>query len=240
MAQRPATRPPPSARPGRAAAPDPDDAGAVAKFYDALAGDYADRMCSDLAPRPVDRGMLAAFAELALPGRPIADVGCGRGSVAAHLARLGLPVLGIDLSAVMLGLARTAHPALPLVRGSLAALGLADEALGGLVAFYSLIHVQPAARAGVCAEFGRVLAAGAPLLLAFQVGDQPAPVTAPDGRTYADGRPAALTFHRLQPDDIAALLSGAGFTMTAQVVREPVEAEKVPQALLLAVRKESP
>jgi 2-polyprenyl-3-methyl-5-hydroxy-6-metoxy-1,4-benzoquinol methylase len=60
---------------------------------------------------PIDRALLTAFVELvsAIPGR-VADIGCGPGRVAAHLARSGLDTIGIDVSSAMLAEARRAHP----------------------------------------------------------------------------------------------------------------------------------
>jgi trans-aconitate methyltransferase len=80
--------------------------------YDAVAADYAERFRGELAARPLDRAMLAAFTELVRGGDagPVADIGCGTGRVTAELSRLGLPVSGIDLSPQMVAVARQAHP----------------------------------------------------------------------------------------------------------------------------------
>ena len=77
-------------------------------------------------------------------------------------------------------------------------------------------------------EFHRVLAPGGHLLPAFPVGDDTV------RRTEALGHTVTLDFHRCSPDRIADLLRRAGFRVDARLVREPDEAEKVPQAYLLA------
>src|SRR5579862_724639 len=67
--------------------------------YDAVAVRYAEWLRDELAAKPFDRAILAAFAELVLaagPG-PVADIGCGAGRVTAHLKGLGLTAFGIDL-----------------------------------------------------------------------------------------------------------------------------------------------
>lgn len=49
--------------------------------YDTVAVDYAEIVRTLLAENPLDRAMLAAFAELvqAAGGGPVADLGCGPG-----------------------------------------------------------------------------------------------------------------------------------------------------------------
>jgi hypothetical protein len=69
------------------------------------------------------------------------------------------------------------------------------------------------------------------LLLAFQVGDE---------RVHLDhvyGHDVSLDVYRLRPDDVAGLLDGAGFEVTARLVREPVGPERQPQAYLVARRR---
>lgn len=57
---------------------------------------------------------------------PVADLGCGPGKVTAHLAELGVPAFGVDLSPKMIELARQAHPGLHFEVGSMTSLaGLA-------------------------------------------------------------------------------------------------------------------
>ena len=199
---------------------------AVRDSYDAVAHHYAAELAEDPQREPWARGVLAAFAELV--DGPVLDVGCGPGPATAHLHRLGVDVRGLDLSPVMVAIARAEHPAIRFDEGDLAALDATG--LGGIVAWYSFIHVPPAERADVLAGFHRALAPGGHLLLAFQVGDVV--------RHYdeAFGRPVSLDFHRLRPDAVTALLTEAGFTEVARVVRAPVGAEPTPQAHLLARR----
>lgn len=205
--------------------------------YDAIAADYTERVGTGPDANPLARSMLAAFAEIVRdPGGPVIEVGSGPGRIAAHLHALGVPVSGIDLSPAMVALARATFPDLRFEQGTMTALDLKDEALGGLVAWYSLIHIPPGRHPEVLAEFHRVLAPGGHLLLAFQVGD------APLHFDEAFGHHVNLDFHRLNPDRVAALLADAGFTVRARLIREPDDDEisaKVPQAYLLA-RKPHP
>src|SRR4051812_7787400 len=90
-------------------------------FYDAVASDYAAHFRDALAARPLDRAVLAAFAETvrAGGGGTVADLGCGPGGVTAHLHTLGLSVFGVDLSPRMVALARKTHPAVRFEEGSM-------------------------------------------------------------------------------------------------------------------------
>jgi predicted TPR repeat methyltransferase len=101
--------------------------------YDAVAEDYAGRFRDELDARPLDRAVLAGFAELvrAADLGPVADVGCGTGRVTAHLNDLGVPIFGVDLSPGMAAMARRSYPGLRFDVGSMLALDLPDGALGG-------------------------------------------------------------------------------------------------------------
>lgn len=204
--------------------------------YDAMAGEYAEAFQAELADKPLDRALLAAFAEVVREGGagPVADIGCGPGHVTAHLAGLGLTALGIDLSPEMIAVARRTHPDLRFAVGSMTALDLPDGSLGGIVAFYSIIHVPTERLPGVFAEFHRVLAPGGHLLLAFQSGD--------DGlhRTEAFGHEIALDYTWRRPDDVAALLTAAGLPPHAHLLRDPTPAELLPRAYLQARKPSAP
>lgn len=205
---------------------EPDDVRATRAAYDLVAFDYAELLRTELADKPVDRAMLRVFAEL-VHGR-VADMGCGPGRITAHLAELGIDAFGIDLSPAMVAVARREHPTLQFEVGSMESLVTPDAALGGIVAWYSIIHTPASRLPAVFAEFHRVLTAGGLLLLAFQVGDEPRHLS------HAYGHDIVLDAYRLQPESIADLLAAAGFTVEAQLIREPDTSEKTPQAFMLA------
>jgi hypothetical protein len=125
------------------------------------------------------------------------------------------------------------YPHLRFDEGSIAALDLADGALGGIVAWYSIIHTPPELLPAVFVEFSRVLGAGGHLLMAFQVGDG-----AVHRIEQGYGHAVSLDAYRLSPDHVAELLADAGFVVNVQLVREPEAPEKVRQAYLLAVKPE--
>ncbi|MGE3286960.1 MAG: class I SAM-dependent methyltransferase [Pseudonocardia sp.] len=210
------------------------DLTATRSGYDAMAGRYAEHFRTALEDAPLDRALLTGFAELVRRDHadgPVIDAGSGPGRVTALLDRLGLTVRGIDLSPVMVELARREHPGIDFQVGELGALGAADTSLAGVVAWYSFIHIPAPRRPQVIGEFRRVLRPGGYLLLAFQIGDDTLHLD------EAFGHQVSLDFHRLQPDAVVALLDDAGFEVTARLVRAPEPAgaaAMVPQGFIIA------
>jgi ubiquinone/menaquinone biosynthesis C-methylase UbiE len=194
--------------------------------YDTVAVDYAELLRTEFATKPWERSVFAAFAELAQG--PVADIGCGPGRVTAHLASLGLDVSGIDLSPEMVALARRTYPSLRFEEGSMMALDLADNELGAILAWYSLVHTSPEQLPVAFAEFHRVLAPGGHLLIAFKVGDERVSLR------HAYGHPVSLEVYRFPPDRVAELLNQTGLVEVARLVRAADENEKTPQAFLMA------
>ncbi|MFL1380249.1 MULTISPECIES: class I SAM-dependent methyltransferase [unclassified Nocardiopsis] len=209
----------------------PDYLRAVRESYDTVAADYAAAVRSPAELDPVSRAMLGAFAELArtAPG-PVADLGCGPGKVAAHLAAAGVPVFGVDLSPGMVAQARGAHPDLGFAVGSMTALPLGDGVLGGILAYYAVHHTPPEVLPRVFAEFRRTLAPGGHVMVAGYVGDGE---TVPPARVYG-GHEVSYKLHLLPPERIAALMAAAGLTVTARMVQEPPPGGRRRSATLLA------
>jgi ubiquinone/menaquinone biosynthesis C-methylase UbiE len=201
--------------------------------YDTVAADYADLLRDELASSPMDRAVLGVFAEQvrAGGGGPVADLGCGPGRITTHLAALGLDAFGVDLSPAMVEVARRDHPHLRFEVGSIDALDLPDGELAGALAWYSVIHTPAERLPTVLAGFARVLRPGAPLLIAFQVGDERVRLQ------QGYGHQISLHAYRRDPDQVAQLLEQAGFAVRARVLREPEPPmEKDRQAYLLATR----
>ncbi|MBB4683554.1 class I SAM-dependent DNA methyltransferase [Amycolatopsis jiangsuensis] len=196
--------------------------------YDTVAESYAELLRDALAEDVWDRAVLGAFAELVGPGR-VGDLGCGPGRLTGYLASLGLDVFGVDLSPGMIEVARRTHPRLRFEVGSMAALELADGALAGALAWYSLIHTPRADLPVLAAELARVLAPGGWLVTAFQVGDEVRRVE------NAYGHAVSADAHRLPVEFVSEVLSDAGLVVHARVVREPEkDYETTPQAYLTA------
>ncbi|MET9610909.1 class I SAM-dependent methyltransferase [Streptomyces sp. NPDC006512] len=199
---------------------------ATTDAYDAIAVRYADLVRDSLDDLPLDRSFLAAFAELAraADAGPVAELGCGPGYVTGHLRDLRLDVFGVDLSPVMIDLAREAHPDLRFEVGSMHALDLADGELGGIVSWYSVIHAPPREIPSYFAEFRRALAPGGTLLLAFFESGG-GPVAAFDHKV--------TTAYRWPVDELAGLAREAGFVEVGRMLREPLAEERYRRGHLL-------
>lgn len=200
--------------------------GATAHAYDAVAVLYAELTKDELDAHPLDRALLAAFAEYVrgTGGGPVAELGCGPGRITAHLRNLGLDAFGVDLSPTMIDLARETYPDLRFEVASMDALDLPDGDLTGVVSWYSVIHAPPGDLPSYLAEFRRVLAPGGHLLLAFfeSEGD---PVTEFDHKV--------VTAYRWPIDRLAALAGEAGFVEVGRMLREPLEGERFRRGRLL-------
>jgi SAM-dependent methyltransferase len=199
---------------------------ATRSSYDRVAVAYADHFRDELANLPVECRSLELFASLV--DGPVLEVGCGTGLATAYLHDLGVAVTGVDLSPGMLDVARRTCPDVEFEEASMLALPHADGAFDGVLAFYSTIHVPDEELPTALSELARVLRPGGPLMLAFQIGDEPMHLTS------ALGHELDLVFHRRRPEKMATLLADAGVPVEVTTVRVAREAERTDQAFLIA------
>ncbi|MFH8728877.1 class I SAM-dependent methyltransferase [Streptomyces termitum] len=216
-------------------------ADAVRRSYDTVAADYHRLLEGHLETVPRDRAVLELFAREvaaeAAAGRipaAVADLGCGTGRVTRHLRDLGAEVFGVDLSPGMVAVAREAYPGLRFEVGSMTALDLPDGMLGGVLAWYSTVHLDEPELALVLREFARVLAPGGRLLLAFKATGGPEREHRRLERAY--GHAVELDVYRWAPERIARLLAAAGLVESARLVCEPGPGDASPQGFVLARR----
>ncbi|KPC74333.1 methyltransferase, partial [Streptomyces sp. NRRL WC-3753] len=90
-----------------------------------------------------------------------------------------------------------------------------DGELGGAVAWYSTVHMEPGLLPGVYAEIHRVLAPGGRLLLAYKAGERVRHLD------HAYGHPLSLDVYWVPPGEVEGLLRAARFTVEATMTRRP-------------------
>jgi SAM-dependent methyltransferase len=204
----------------------------VARAYDARAEEYRE-VAGDLGLMdPRDRELIRKWRD-ETTGR-LLDAGCGPGHWTAFLHGddgaefgTGRDVEGIDLSTAFIRGARVQYPHLSFHHGSFRTLPQASGTVGGVLAWYSVIHTPPAELPDVFAEFARVLASGGGLLLGYFVGE-----------------PRAVFPHAVAPaffwtaEALAPLLAAAGLELQWSETRErePGEISSRPHGALRALR----
>lgn len=198
--------------------------------YDVVAEDYAKSFADELAAKPFDRALLDSFAT-SVTG-PVLDVGCGpAGHVTRYLADRGMSIGGVDLSPRGIELASATHPDLHFEVADLRALPVADGSLAGIVAFYSVIHLQRADLPDAFTEFHRVLEPGGTLLIAMHGGS--GEVTADD---WFD-RDVSVRATLVELAELVGLIETAGFTIAATHQRDPYLSEHPTRRLYVLARR---
>jgi SAM-dependent methyltransferase len=184
--------------------------------YDPVAAEYAKRLYHELDHKPRDRELLDQLAAQVGESELICDLGCGPGQVAAYLHSRGACVCGIDLSEEMLKHARQLNPEIPFEQGDILALSnVADQAFGGIAAFYSIIHIPRAAVVAALREMWRVLHPQGVLLLTFHLGQQ---IVQLDELWE---QPVALDFVFFETEEMIGYLNSAGFEIEEVIERDP-------------------
>lgn len=183
--------------------------------YDLVADEYVRRIFRELDDKPFDREILTRFAQRVRELGPVYDLGCGPGHVARYLHEQGVNVTGVDLSSGMIRRARELNPGIEFQQGDMCALDAGNESLAGIVAFYSIVHLAPDALAAAFGELRRVLARGAPLLLAFHIGNESVHLS------EWWGHHVAVDFIFFDPEAIKTKLQESGFRIAEALEREP-------------------
>jgi len=168
---------------------------ATVDIYEKRAGEWAERRS------PVHRDRAVRLAGRALPGLPVADLGCGPGN---YLADLGPAVVAVDAAAAMLAVARgQGCPAARFVQADLETLPLRDRSVGAAWASNSYLHVPKDRLPLALARLHWAMAVDAPLALSVVAGDG-------EGDCPGDDFPGRF-FAYWRPEGLADLLTGAGF-----------------------------
>jgi len=205
--------------------------GGIVESYDRIAGGYAETYFHELDGKPFDREWLDRFAASVKGRGRVCDLGCGPGQIARYLAARDVDAFGIDLAAGMIATARRLNPGLDFSEGDFFRLDLADGALAGVAAFYSLIHCARGDLVRALTEIARVLAPGGRLLLALHAG------TGEVTREEAYGQRVSFVATLFAQGEVRTALERAGFRVNELAERPPYDFEYQSQRIyVLATR----
>ncbi|MDQ4503882.1 class I SAM-dependent methyltransferase [Sinomonas sp. ASV322] len=170
----------------------------VRDAYSRRAAEYAELFGAVDKAHEQDQGLIAQWA-MTVRG-PVLDAGCGPGHWTAFLHDRGLEVEGVDLTPSFIEHARTHFPGVRFRVVSFADLGVQRGLFGGILSWYSLIHIPPDDLESVLRVFGRCISLGGTLLVGFFEG--------PDGEAFPH---AVTTAYYWSADGMSSHLARAGF-----------------------------
>src|SRR5262245_7375244 len=113
--------------------------------------------------------------------------------------------------------ATSRQPGIEFRVGAMRALDLPAGRLAGLIAFYAIVHFEPAELPAVFREMRRVLRPGGLALIAFHIGNEVV------HRDELFGAPVSLDFRFHDPGQVADALRAAGLGAVERTERDPYE-----------------
>jgi SAM-dependent methyltransferase len=154
---------------------------------------------------------LAELTDRLDDGAAVLDLGCGAGVPCTALLAERHDVLGVDLSATQLGLARRNVPGARFERGDMTRVSFPDASFDAVTAFYSVLHVPREEQGALYARIAGWLRPGGWFLAALGCSEA--------NGVEADWLGTPMFFSSHAPAQNRRLLEAAGFTL---VVDEPV------------------
>lgn len=142
----------------------------VVAAYSDRAEEYTALLGSMDVVDPADRQTVARWA--AAQTGLVVDLGCGPGHWTAALGAAGHDVVGIEPTPAFRTLARRRFPGIDVRDGRAGQLPFEDGTVGGVLAWYSLIHLDADGFGAALDEAARVVAHEGGLLLGFFEGER--------------------------------------------------------------------
>ena len=195
----------------------------IADAYSARAAEYIELLGSVESMHPSDAALIASWGDQ-LEGEAL-DVGCGPGHWTKFLAQRGVDIRGVDLTPAFVENARATYPDVRFATGSVEALDASDASLGGVLAWYSLIHHTPDAIRSAVDEIARVLRPGGLLLAGFF-----------EGPVIESFDHAVTTAYRWPTAELGERLRASGFEVVETHTRTSPNTR--PHAAIVARRRE--
>ncbi len=170
-----------------------------------------------------------SFALTHLSPGPVLDLGCGPGHFTKFLTDAGIPATGIDMVPEFITHARTTYPGIPFELGSLRTLDAPTASVPAVLAWFSLIHLDPTELPTVLAEFHRVLTPGGRLVIGFFESID----------TIEPFPHKVTTAYRWPADHLSETLHKAGFTEVDRL-HHPAAGDVRPHGALAVAKSSSP
>jgi cyclopropane fatty-acyl-phospholipid synthase-like methyltransferase len=190
-----------------------DAKGIVARGYDVVAQRYLE--WSGLRPSPARLRYLRLACELIPPGSAVLELGCGAGLPMTAALADGRDVLGVDLSATQVELARRNVPQATFEQADMTELAFEAGRFDAVVAFYSLTHVPREEQAVLLARIRSWLRPGGAFIATMGTEDDPGGIE--EGWLGVD-----MYFSHFSARKNRRMVEDAGFVIDrADVVQEP-------------------
>ncbi|UCE29195.1 MAG: class I SAM-dependent methyltransferase [Candidatus Bathyarchaeota archaeon] len=190
------------------------------KSYDLVAEKYHELFKNEMKQKEFDRLLLDEFAKHFDSESTICDMGCGpSGHIAKHLYDKGLNVFGIDISEKCIEIAQRENSEMKFQTMDMTSLQIADEAIDGIISFYSIIHTPKQFVKVFFREFNRVLRKGGRILVVVKKGDT---------EGYVDrllGYKTRIYSTYFNEEEIKGFLETNGFRIILSETRQPYEFE---------------
>ena len=172
--------------------------GLVRSGYDKIARTYTTQRKRFDNFQQIDK-----FVSLLPPNAKVLDAGCGTGDpVAMYLDNQTIKVVGVDMSATMISLAKENLPACEFHQMNMTAMDFPPESFDGLISCYAVFHVPRDQHEALFRSFGAILKPGGALLLS---------VGASDWEKVEDFYGTAMFWSHFEPKTTQALITQAGF-----------------------------
>ena len=187
----------------------------IERMYDAVAKEYSEAFSDEHERKPKDQEILRRFSIEIRDKKPVWDFGCGPGQTARYLRDLGIEIAGLDLSEKILEQARTIHPDINFRKGDILQLEFDDDSIGGVVAFYAIVHFTEEQVETAFREAFRVLQPGGLFLFTYHIGEDTICIE------EFLGKKVHIDFTFFNTDFISGCLRRIGFKKIETIEREP-------------------
>ncbi|MGO1538850.1 MAG: class I SAM-dependent methyltransferase [Leucobacter sp.] len=193
----------------------------VTQAYSARADEYVRVVGKIEHAAQEDRDYVLSWAK-ELSG-PVLDVGCGPGQWTNFLHHEDVDIEGVDPVVAFIEDALARYPSARYRVASAEQLGVGGSSLGGVLAWYSLIHTDPDSIDAPIAEFARCIAPGGGLVVGFF-----------DGPARESFDHAVTTAYYWSVDALSEHIERAGFTIVDSEIRRSPNAR--PHGVITAQR----